>query len=202
MSEVWNVPGVNRPGFVARLGRSAAFLAVLLLDVSVAAVLAGTTTFGRHGMGFRVTSVTVSLLVDVGTLMLAFRVLTPKSIKTRCLVPGAVTAGVAWSILQYIGMALVAHQLRHSSQIYGYFAAILGLIALFFLAAQITLYAAETNVVWERHLWPRSIVQPPLTDADLRVLTDIAMVGERRPEQSVEVSYPSLGGGVDDSPSR
>jgi hypothetical protein len=186
MSEVWNVPGVNRPGFVARLGRSAAFLAVLLLDVSVAAVLAGTTTFGRHGMGFRVTSVTVSLLVDVGTLMLAFRVLTPKSIKTRCLVPGAVTAGVAWSILQYIGMALV----------------ILGLIALFFLAAQITLYAAETNVVWERHLWPRSIVQPPLTDADLRVLTDIAMVGERRPEQSVEVSYPSLGGGVDDSPSR
>jgi uncharacterized BrkB/YihY/UPF0761 family membrane protein len=201
MAEVWNVPGLDRPGFVARLGRSAAFLAVLLLDAIVAAVLASATAFGRHGMGFQVAAVAVSLLIDVGTLVLAFRVLTPKSIKTRCLVPGAVLAGVAWSILQYIGMALVVHQLRHSSQVYGYFAAILGLIALFFLAAQITLYAAESNVVWERHLWPRSIVQPPLTDADLRVLTYIAMVGERRPEQSVAVSYPSLGGGVDDSPS-
>jgi uncharacterized BrkB/YihY/UPF0761 family membrane protein len=201
MAEVWNVPGLNRPGFVARLGRSAAFLAVLLLDVIVAVVLAGTTAFARHSMGFRVAPVVISLLIDLGTLVLAFRVLTPKSIKTKCLVPGAVLAGIAWSILQYIGMALVAHQLRHSSQFYGYFAAILGLIAFLFLAAQITLYAAETNVVWERHLWPRSIVQPPLTDADLRVLTDIAMVGERRPEQSVEVSYPSLGGGGDDSPS-
>jgi len=28
-------------------------------------------------------------------------------------------------------------------------------------------YAAETNVVLARRLWPRSIVQPPLTQADL-----------------------------------
>jgi YihY family inner membrane protein len=197
MAEVWNVPGVVRPGFLPRLGRSAAFLVVLFLDVIVTTVLAGITTFGEHSIGVRVAAIFVSLVVDIGIFVLAFRVLTPKTIKSGCLVRGAVLAGIAWAVLQYVGTELVAHQLRHTSQIYGYFASILGLMAFLFLASEITLYAAEINVVLERHLWPRSIVQPPLTDADLRVLTDIAKVGERRPEQSVDVSYPSLEGAVD-----
>jgi inner membrane protein YhjD len=189
MAEVWNVPGVVRPGFFPRLGRSAAFLAVLFLNVIVTTVLTGISTFGGHGLPVRIGAIAISLIVDVGIFILAFRVLTPKTIKTACLVKGAVLAGVGWAVLQYIGTSLVAHQLRHSSQIYGFFASVLGLIAFIFLAAEITLYAAEANVVWERRLWPRSIVQPPLTKADIQVLTDIAMVGERRPEQSVEVHY-------------
>jgi len=191
MAEVWNVPGVVRPGFFPRLGRGVAFLAVLFLNVVVTTVLTGISTFGGHGLVVRVGAVVVSLVVDVGIFVLAFRVLTPKTIKTVWLVKGAVLAGVGWAVLQYVGTSLVAHQLRHSSQIYGLFASVLGLIAFIFLAAEITLYAAEANVVWERRLWPRSIVQPPLTRADLQVLTDIAMVGERRPEQSVEVRYDS-----------
>jgi inner membrane protein YhjD len=191
MAEVWNVPGVVRPGFLPRLGRSVAFLAVLFLNVIVTTGLTGVSIFGGHGVVVRIGAIAVSLIVDVGIFVLAFRVLTPKTIKTACLVKGAVLAGVGWAVLQYIGTSLVAHQLRHSSQIYGFFASVLGLIAFIFLAAEITLYAAEANVVWERRLWPRSIVQPPLTKADLQVLTDIAMVGERRPEQSVEVHYDS-----------
>ena len=33
MAEVWNVPGVIRPGFLPRLGRNVEFLAILALDV-------------------------------------------------------------------------------------------------------------------------------------------------------------------------
>jgi hypothetical protein len=40
-----------------------------------------------------------------------------------------------------------------------------------------------------RHLWPRSIVQPPLTEADKRVLHDIAHEEERRPEERVGVGF-------------
>ena len=43
-----------------------------------------------------------------------------------------------------------------------------------------------------RRLYPRSIVQPPLTDADLRALTYIAKAEERRPEQQVDVGYPGI----------
>ncbi len=51
------------------------------------------------------------------------------------------------------------------------------------------LYAAELNVVLARRLWPRSLLQPPLTEADRRVLADLAMVEERRPEQSIAVTF-------------
>ena len=145
MAEVWNVPGVVRPGFFPRLGRSAAFLAVLFLNVIVTTVLTGISTFGGHGPLVRVGAVLISLTVDVGIFILGFRVLTPKSIKTGSLIGGAVLAGVGWAVLQYVGTSLVAHQLRHTSQIYGFFASVLGLIAFIFLAAEITLYAAEAS---------------------------------------------------------
>ncbi|MEO5679937.1 MAG: YihY/virulence factor BrkB family protein, partial [Acidimicrobiales bacterium] len=80
---------------------------------------------------------------------------------------------------------LVGHQLRHASQVYGYFASVLGLVSWIYLGAQMTLYAAELNVVRSRRLWPRSIVQPPLTEADVRTFDFIARQGERRPEQAV-----------------
>jgi len=74
-----------------------------------------------------------------------------------------------------------------------------GLIGFLYLACQITLYAAELNVVRARRLYPRSILQPPLTPADERVLSDIAKEGERRPEQRVAVEFdrsPAGGAGA------
>jgi hypothetical protein len=38
-------------------------------------------------------------------------------------------------------------------------------------------------------LWPRSILQPPLTDADQRALIDLARQEERRPEQAINVEF-------------
>jgi uncharacterized BrkB/YihY/UPF0761 family membrane protein len=118
-------------------------------------------------------------------------VLTPKSIKTNYLIPGAVLAGVGWTVLQYAGTLLVGHTLRHASQVYGYFGSILGLISFLYLAAELTVYAAEVNVVRMRHLYPRSIAPPPLTAADRAVLSAIAEQGERRPEQRVHVEFPA-----------
>ena len=51
------------------------------------------------------------------------------------------------------------------------------------------MYAAEANVVWARRLWPRSLVQPPLTAADQRVLAAITEQNVRRPEQRVSVHF-------------
>lgn len=190
MAEVWNVPGIVRPGFVPRLGRSLEFLGVLGFDLVVSTALAGFVTFGGRATWTQAVAVVAGLGMNIPLFILGFRVLTPKSIETRSLVTGAVAAAVGWSLLQYGGTWLVGHQLRHASQVYGYFASILGLISFLFLAAEITLYAAELNVVRERHLYPRSIVQPPLTDADQAVLTAVAQQGERRPEVRVHVEVP------------
>ncbi|MBV8386413.1 MAG: YihY/virulence factor BrkB family protein, partial [Acidimicrobiia bacterium] len=87
------------------------------------------------------------------------------------------------------GGYLVAHQLRHASQVYGFFGYVLGLVSWIFLVAQITIYAAEVNAVRAQKLWPRSIVQPPLTPEDERALAAIARREERRPEEKVEVTF-------------
>jgi hypothetical protein len=77
--------------------------------------------------------------------------------------------------------------------VYGFFAIALGLMSWLFLSAQVTLYAAEVNVVRARRLWPRSILQPPLTQADQRALTDLARQEERRPEQAINVEFTPQG---------
>jgi hypothetical protein len=43
--------------------------------------------------------------------------------------------------------------------------------------------------VLTRRLWPRSIVQPPLTEADRASLALQALQNQRRPEQHVEVTF-------------
>ena len=76
---------------------------------------------------------------------------------------------------------------------YGFFAVVLGLLSWLYLGSEVTLYAAEVNVVLTRRLWPRSILQPPLTKPDKRALVDLAKQEERRPEESVEVSFTGQG---------
>jgi len=188
---VWGSLGVSQAGFLPRLGRSMEFLAILALDVVLTTFLAGTVTLGHGPLWSQVVFGALGLAVSVILYVLGFRVLTPKSIETNYLIPGAILAGVGWTVLQYAGTLLVGHTLRHASQVYGYFGSILGLISFLYLAAELTVYAAEVNVVRMRHLYPRSIAPPPLTAADRAVLSAIAEQGERRPEQRVHVEFPA-----------
>jgi len=194
MAEVWNIPGVDRPSFVKRLLRAFGLLAVLGIGLLATTVLAGVSSTGASP-ALRIAGGVLPVALNAGLFVLAFRVLTVRAVSTRELLPGAIIGGLCWSVLQVLGAYLVAHQLRYASQVYGYFASVLGLVSWLFLGAQVTLYAAEANVVWARRLWPRSIVQPPLTEADKRAFDDIAMQGERRPEQVVESTW------TDDTPS-
>ena len=184
MAEVWNVPGVDRPPFITRLLRGFGLLGVLGLGLVATTAI---TSFSAAGGGVLVkgTGVVLPVALNIGLFVLAFRVLTVRSVPTRALLPGAILGAICWSLLQVLGAYLVGTQLRHASEVYGYFASVLGLVSWLFLGAQLTLYSAEANVVWARRLWPRSIVQPPLTEADKRAFDHIALQGERRPEQSV-----------------
>jgi uncharacterized BrkB/YihY/UPF0761 family membrane protein len=189
MAQIWNVPGVVRPGFGPRMARSGAFFVLLATSIGVIGWVSSIGVLDGDGFPIKIAAFVVQAGLTVGLYLLAFRVLTPKSIPFRDLVVGAVAGGLAYSVLLLVGAALVQHQLRHAEVLYGQFALVLGLLTWLYLVAQVTLYAAELNVVVHRHLWPRSIVQPPLTEADERVLADIARQEERRPEQRVAVGF-------------
>jgi uncharacterized BrkB/YihY/UPF0761 family membrane protein len=116
-------------------------------------------------------------------------VLTSDEVATRELIPGVIIAALLWQILQHLGGYYVDHVVRHAKETSGPFAFVLGPLAWLYLGAQLTLVAAEINVVRARKLWPRSFFSEPLLDADRRALTSAAEVEERVDEQNVEVSF-------------
>ena len=190
MSQVWNLPGPDRPNYLKRLARSVVFLLLLALGLATSTFLAATVPAVHGGsMGLAIAGGAASAVVNFALYLFAFDVLTPAKIPLRQLAPGAAVAGVGWTILQAVGGFVVGHYLKNASSVYGLFAIVLGLFAWLYLITQLTVYAAELNVVLARHLWPRSIVQPPLTDADRRSIAAQAVQNRRRPEQSVEVSF-------------
>jgi len=199
MAEVWNVPGVRRPNFARRMSRSFAVLGIGGVGLLATSALASVSTFSGEWSPGRLVAVAASVALNVVLLGAAFRITTPRTIASRHLVPGVVLGAVAWTALQALGGWFVGHQLRNTTEIYGFFATVLGLMSWVFLGARIVLYAAEVNVVLTRRLWPRSIVQPPLTEADKRTLAAIAQQEERRPEQLVEVTFDDNVENTDDA---
>ena len=188
MEQVWNLPGPARPGFVPRLGRAALFIGLLGAGAVVTTGLASLNTYILKGFWLVILAELLAAGFNIGMYVGAFRVLTPKGVPTHRLMPGAITGGIGWTVLQVLGTWLVHHYL-HSASVYGVFATVLGLLAWIYLAVQVTVYSAEINVVLTRRLWPRSVVQPPLTEADRASLALQALQSQRRPEQHVEVTF-------------
>jgi uncharacterized BrkB/YihY/UPF0761 family membrane protein len=188
-AEIWHVPNDIRPNYWSRLGRNMLMMVVLGVFLIAGSVLAGIVTIGHHGAWAVVGAVVVGCLLNVALFLVAFRVLTPKQIVWRDMVVGSIAGAIGWTVLQYVGGALVSHSLRNTSKEYGTFALVLGLVGFLYLAAQVSVYAAEINVVKARRLWPRTLVQPPLNEADRRVLSSLALESKRRPEQVVSAGF-------------
>ncbi len=186
MEQVWNISGAVRPNYVTRLGRSFSFLALLGVGLIVTTFLSSFGTFGRHNFWLGCLAEVLAGLVNIGLYLAAFRVLTPRQVKTRCLVPGTIFAGIVWTVLQAFGGYVVGHYLKGDNATYGMFGTVLGLLAWIYIGAEVTVYAAELNSVLARRLWPRAMVQPPLTKADQESIALQATQNQRRPEQVVE----------------
>jgi YihY family inner membrane protein len=188
MEQVWNLPGPSRPGYLQRLGRAGLFLLLLGGGVIVTTGLASLNTYVVKGFWSVGLAEVLAAAFNIGMFIGAFRVLTPKGVPTGKLLPGAITGGILWTALQVLGTWLVHHYL-HSDSVYGVFGTVLGLMAWIYIAAEITVYSAEINVVLARRLWPRAMVQPPLTEADRASMALQALQNQRRPEQHVEVTF-------------
>lgn len=187
MEEAWNIPEKTRPGFWSRTWRSFGWYGLFGLG-ALASTFVSSLGPAQHWAGGVVLSTAASLVLDVGLFLASFWILTPPGIRTGDLVPGAVAAGVVWAVLTGVGVDLTTH-LARSNPLYGSFATVLGLLALIYLSARITIYCVEANVVRARHLWPRSLTSTNPTDADLRQLRGLAGKEERIEPEQVDVSF-------------
>jgi YihY family inner membrane protein len=192
MNTVWAVPQFRRPKMPWSLLRSLGLIAVIgpgvLATITLSSVAGGAGHLG--GALARVLAILISLVLNVGLFWLGFRLATSREVPTRDLRLSAILAAIAWQLLQLLGGYFLGHQLKTNSA-YGTFGVVLGLLAWFYLQAEITLYVVELNVVRVRQLWPRSLNPPPLTDADMRAYQLYADGGRHRADVEVAVSQVS-----------
>jgi uncharacterized BrkB/YihY/UPF0761 family membrane protein len=174
MAQAWNVPRNNRPGWLPRMGRSLLGLVIIGGTFFANAAVAAFATGHGESWPLRIVVIAAMLVANAGLFFTSFRSLTPTSVPTRPLWPGAVFGSVGFTLLITVGSGLIQHQVRNSSDTYGQFGIVIGLVGFLFLLAKISLYGAELNPVLARRLWPRSLVSSEPTAADREVLDYIS----------------------------
>jgi len=146
---MWAVPRHQEANTIKRVLRSLLLLGTIAAAVVGSTVLTGISTIGGGKLStYPAAYWTYSLIgagaVNLGAYLVAFHILAP--------------AGTA---LETVGGVLVSHALRHTTELYGFFATVLGLVFWLSLGSQLFVYAGEANVVLARHLWPRHLDDPP-----------------------------------------
>ncbi len=189
LDRVWAVPYKDRPNFLQSRLRGLGLLASLGLMFVVSTAASGLVSGGFGGVLAKVAGIVVSLLLNFGLFFAAFRLMTAKSIPSRALRTGAIVAGVLWTVLQSVAGYYIGHVLKKQSGTGAEFGLVIALLLWLHLGAQVTLYAAEINVVVTRRLWPRSLLGPPEAPADQETLTALAKVEERSEGQQVDVEF-------------
>lgn len=189
LDELWGVPRVRRGGFVrSRLRGLLVLITVGTVNVLatvavgiVAAGSAGTTLASAAGLA-------ASGAVDLVLFTVSFKLLTSARPTTAQILPGAALAAALWLGLQALGGVYVTEVLSGSSQVYGTFAAVVGLLTWLLLASQMVLVAAELNAVLAHRLWPRSLTGP-LLEGDRRALVEAAQVAQLHERERIAVSF-------------
>jgi YihY family inner membrane protein len=170
LCEVWGIQREERPGFPVSLLWAMALVFVVGIGFVVTTFLSGLiggTGDLISGAGAYLGAAVISLVLNFGIFWLGFRIATLFMVAWRRLRTGAAIAAISWQGLQVVGGYVVSHQLHRASDLYGTFGIVLGLLAWLFLQAEVTLYAAEADVMLATHGWPRSFITQldPLPDA-------------------------------------
>lgn len=193
LNTLWAIPKVDWPGFPNRYLRMLATLLVLGLIVAVTgasgAAAGAAESWGFGGLPARTVSFVVGIVLGTGFFLALFRISAAGEVTTRAMLPGAAISAVGWQLLLTAAGVIVAHQLRHAQAVAGFFGVVLGLLAWLALQATVIVYAIEIDVVRVNRLWPRSIVQPPLIEADKAYYDRVLRTETRRPEQQLDIAY-------------
>jgi inner membrane protein YhjD len=189
MNSIWNIPRRERPNLLHQRLRSLAMLLVLAAFVTASTLAGGlSSTAGTWPVVGRLAAVVPAFALNTLLFLVAFRLLPSRALRWRQLWPGAVVAAAFFTAIQSVGGVYVNHVVRDAGPVYGSFAIVLGLLSLLYLQAQLTMLAAEVNVVLAEGLHPRSLVVERPTPADDRQLARYAGVEARRADEAITVS--------------
>ncbi|MGB3828777.1 MAG: YihY/virulence factor BrkB family protein [Ornithinimicrobium sp.] len=195
----WSVPRNSRRNpFQSRLW-SALLLSLagmLVLGLAVLTSVAGTFTAWTpeltRGLAWLVQ--VVSLVLTIAGLSLLLHWAGPTRSAWRHTVPGATFIVLLWLGVQQFGGLYVERVLARVDDVSAVFALSLGLLGLFYLAANVLVLGVEINVVLATKLYPRALLTPftdrvDLTEADRRAYTRYAQAQRHKGFESVDVDF-------------
>jgi YihY family inner membrane protein len=168
----WGVPDKERPGMAKQVLRSLWILATIGLGLVLTTFISGFVVTASNGVHLgalgRIGGYVVAVLLNLGLFMAAFMILTTREVTWREVMPGAVFAGLTFFLLQQLSAFIISSHLKNASSTYGHFATVITLLWWFYIQAQVTLLAAQLNVVLAEKLYPRSLVGESETAGDRR----------------------------------
>lgn len=171
-NSVWGLDYVARPTLTRQLGRSVGVLATIGLGLVLSTLLIGFVSGGANsvhlGPAGHLLGYVVTILLDMGLFVAAFRILTDREITTRDVLPGALLSGALFWVLQSLSSLIISNYLHRAQTTYGVFATVITLLWWFWLQSIITLLGAQLNVVLKEQLHPRALTGTRKTDADHR----------------------------------
>lgn len=194
-NQVWMVPRNNRPNpFVAR-GKSTLIILIMgvgVFGVSLANIIVSRWTF--FGVHSALIADVVAFPVTVISIGLIFQLSASTTLRPWHVLPGAIVATIVLRVLQGFGASYVSGVVAKSSSIDGVFAIVLGLLAFILLIAMTLVFAMEINVVWDKRLFPRSLLTPftddvELTRADRALYAGRARIQRFKGFQDIEVEF-------------
>jgi membrane protein len=202
LNNVAAVPRRLRPGFLSRYIRVFVMLATLMLGTLAVGALtvAATALPGSPGIE-RAVATLGSALIIFAVLLLGAKLLLARPAPFRAVWLAAALGAVAVTLLLTLAPPLLARFVSRSGAVYGSFATVAGLFAVFYLVSQVLVYSAEIAAVRYARLWPRALDENRPTAADLRVQALLAQAQERIPAARVDLRLvsgdsPAAGGGV------
>jgi uncharacterized BrkB/YihY/UPF0761 family membrane protein len=135
---VWAVPKDKRPTWLSQQLRTLWLVGLVALGAVGSAALTAVASTS----GWRLLLLALVLPFTALLLLAVFRTTAPDAVATRDLVVAAGIAAVGLVALQLIGTQVVVH-LTTSKEVYGTFAAVLGLLGWLYLQSQVLVVALD-----------------------------------------------------------
>ncbi|WP_213004649.1 YihY/virulence factor BrkB family protein [Paractinoplanes toevensis] len=194
LNRMWGVPWRDRFGVARRYAR---VLFVLVLSFAAAVLATGSAVVteavlrlpaverGAAGIG--------SAVAVFAVIVIVHKVLVCRPVRLRDVWVGGAVAATGITVLLHAAGTVLPVLVTRAGPVYGSFATVVGVFALFYLVSQTFVVGVEISTVLEQELSPRGLTDSDLTEPDRRALVLLARRQERVAGQHITTTF-SAGG--------
>jgi membrane protein len=147
LDDIHEIELARRTSFVRTRVRALGGIVVVGGAQVATAFITSLVGIGDFGLAGRLALVVAAIAINTAVLVATYRWLSSVTDPFRVVLPGALSAGFIFAVLQLLGTAVVGRAIANASPVYGTFASVIGLLTWLSLHAMVALVGAEMNRV-------------------------------------------------------